>query len=429
MQEFLTGEEFKFLLSLLVGFLIGLEREIRGKLGNDTFAGIRTFPLIAVLGNLSAWIGEKYFPHFVLLSYLGLVVLSAVNYFAGIGRRSGITTEVAVFLTFTFGVLIHFGYYYETVFFAVVTTLLLATKRALESFATHLSAEDLFPFLQFLVLSALIYPFLPEGKLFYGLDLKSLWKFIFLVSSVSFIGYLLLKVYTSKGETKGLVKTLLVTAILGGTVSSTAVTLSYAKLSREIPSLSSAFFLGIVAAWTVMAVRVVLLASFIAPALLKPLLLLFLPFVALTLLLGLYFYRRERVAPEGGVKLKGKLNLKNPFSWGEIAQFTAVYIAVAVLGEILKEHLGDKGLLILSATSGVVDVDPITLALADMYLQKRVGIKLVLGGLLLAVISNNFFKALYAYLFGGEKIKRWIPLLVLVNLLYSLIGLLLLRVI
>jgi len=84
MQEFLTGEEFKFLLSLLVGFLIGLEREIRGKLGKDVFAGIRTFPLISVLGTLSAWISENYFSYFVLVSYLGLVVLSAVNYFAGV---------------------------------------------------------------------------------------------------------------------------------------------------------------------------------------------------------------------------------------------------------------------------------------------------------------------------------------------------------
>ncbi|RTZ58947.1 MAG: MgtC/SapB family protein [Gammaproteobacteria bacterium] len=428
MQDFLTGEEFKFLLSLLVGFLIGLEREIRGKLGKDVFAGIRTFPLIAVFGTLSAWISEHYFPYFVLVSYLGLVVLSAVNYFAGVQKRTGITTEVAVFLTFTFGVLIYFGFYYETVFFAVVTTLLLATKRALEGFALHLSAEDLFSFLQFLVLSALIYPVLPDREIFYGFNPKSVWKFVFLVSSVSFIGYLLLKVYTSKGETKGLVKTLLITAILGGSVSSTAVTLSYSKLSREIPSLTSTFFLGIVISWIVMAIRVVLLAGFIAPDLLKPLTTIFFPFVAVMLLIGLHFYLKENISPEGDLKLGGKVNLKNPFSWGEIVQFSAVYTAVAILGKILKEQFGDKGLLILSATSGVVDVDPITLALADMFVQNRVGIHLVLGGILLAVISNNFFKALYVYLFGSEKMKKLVPLLVGANVVYALIGLSVLKV-
>ncbi|HID80083.1 MAG TPA: MgtC/SapB family protein [Aquifex aeolicus] len=428
MQEFFTGEEFKFLLSLLVGFLIGLEREIRGKLGRDVFAGIRTFPLISVLGTLSAWISEHYFSHFVLVSYLGLVVLSAVNYFAGVQRRTGITTEVAVFLTFTFGVLIYFGFYYETVFFAVVTTLLLATKRALEGFALHLSAEDLFPFLQFLVLSALIYPVLPDREIFYGFNPKSVWKFIFLVSSVSFIGYLLLKVYTSKGETKGLVKTLLITAVLGGSVSSTAVTLSYSKLSREIPSLTSAFFLGIVISWIIMAIRVLLLAGFIAPELLKPLISLFFPFIAVMFLIGLNFYLKENISPEGDLKLGGKVNLKNPFSWGEIVQFAAVYTAVAILGKILKEQLGDKGLLILAATSGVVDVDPITIALADMFAQNRVGLHLVLGGILLAVISNNFFKALYAYLFGSGKMKKLILFLVGANVFYTLIGLFVLKV-
>ncbi len=75
--------------------------------------GIRTFPLISVLGTLSAWISKRYFPYFVLVSYLRLVVLSAVNYFAGVQRRTGITTEVAVFLTFTFGVLIYRKSRYE----------------------------------------------------------------------------------------------------------------------------------------------------------------------------------------------------------------------------------------------------------------------------------------------------------------------------
>ncbi|RTZ67982.1 MAG: hypothetical protein DSZ30_04815 [Aquificaceae bacterium] len=95
---------------------------------------------------------------------------------------------------------------------------------------------------------------------------------------------------------------------------------------------------------------------------------------------------------------------------------------------MLKEQFGDKGLLILSATSGVVDVDPITLALADMFVQNRVGIHLVLGGILLAVISNNFFKALYVYLFGSEKMKKLVPLLVGANVVYALIGLSVLKV-
>jgi len=177
-----------------------------------------------------------------------------------------------------------------------------------------------------------------------------------------------------------------------------------------------------------MAIRVLLLAGFIAPELLKPLISLFFPFIAVMFLIGLNFYLKENISPEGDLKLGGKVNLKNPFSWGEIVQFAAVYTAVAILGKILKEQLGDKGLLILAATSGVVDVDPITIALADMFAQNRVGLHLVLGGILLAVISNNFFKALYAYLFGSGKMKKLILFLVGANVFYTLIGLFVLKV-
>ena len=291
-SKLLTTPEFKFLLSLLVGFLIGLEREIRGKLGQDVFAGIRTFPLIAVLGTLSAWISDKHYPNFLPFSYFGLIALSAVNYWLGVQRRTGITTEVAVFITFTLGVLIYYGYYYEVVFFAVITTFLLATKRFLEGIASHLDAEDVVLILQFLTFSVLIYPLLPDRELIYGINPKSVWKFVVLVSSVSFVGYFLLKIYLSRGEPKGLIRSLFITALLGGSVSSTAVTLSYSRLSREIPSLSNVLFLGIVIAWMVMAVRVVVLAAIIDPKLLLPLVKIFIPFVGIMLAVGFPFYKR-----------------------------------------------------------------------------------------------------------------------------------------
>ncbi len=419
--------EVKFLLSLLVGFLIGLEREIRGKLGQDVFAGIRTFPLIAGLGTLSAWISDKFYPHFLALSYLGVLSLSAVNYWIGVQKRSGITTEVAVFLTFTLGVLTYYGFYYEVILFAVVITLLLATKRVLESFASHLEVEDIFLILQFLTLSVLIYPILPDREILYGLNPKSVWKFVVIVSSLSFLGYFLLKLYTAKGETKGLVKSLLITALLGGSVSSTAVTLAFANLSRELPAFGGVLFLGIVVAWAVMGVRVVVLASIIAPPLFVPLLELFIPFLLIMLAIGFFAYRRGDLKGETDLQLGKRIKLKNPLSWGEIFEFALVYCAVSVLGKFLNAHFGEKGLIALSVTSGVIDIDPITIALANMFAQGQLALTVVLTGILLATISNNFFKALYAYIFGSELLKRYITLLVAGNILYALLGLMVLK--
>ena len=109
-------------------------------------------------------------------------------------------------------------------------------------------------------------------------------------------------------------------------------------------------------------------------------------------------------------------------------EFALIYSAVSVLGEFLNNHFGEKGLIALSITSGVIDVDPITLALADMFAKGQVALSVVVFGILLATISNNFFKALYAYLFGSDELKRYITLLVAGNIAYTFIGLLILKI-
>ena len=420
LQSVLNTFEFKFLLSLLVGFLIGLEREMRGKLGQDVFAGVRTFPLITVLGTLSALISDKYNQWFLPASYLGIILLSAVNYQLGVLKRSGITTEVAVFLSFTLGVLTYYGYYYEVSLFAVVITLILATKRVLENFAKLPDKEDIFLILQFLVVSVLIYPLLPDKEIFYGLNPKSVWKFVILVSSVSFVGYFLLKIYAAKRETKALTKSILITALLGGSVSSTAVTLAFARLSKDAPHLTVPLFAGITLAWSVMAIRVIILASVIAPTLLLPLLWWFLPFIVATLGVVGWIYLTYKGKLFDGIEPHRGVEIKNPFSWTEILQFALIYSLVMVLGGYLNAHYGSKGIVLLSLTSGIIDVDPITLALSEMFLQKTVSINLTVLGILLATVSNNFFKALYAYLFGSSLLRKLILLLVVLNLIYAL---------
>jgi len=418
LSTFTQTPEFKFLLSLLIGFLIGLEREIRGKLGQDVYAGIRTFPMIAVLGTLSAWISESYYQPFLGISYFGLLLLSTVNYWMGVQRRTGITTEVAVFITFTLGVLVYYGFYYESILFAVVITLLLATKRVLEGFAKHLEVEDIFLILKFLTVAVLIYPLLPDRDIFYGLNPKSVWKFVILVSSISFVGYFLLKVYASKGDTARVKRSLLITALLGGTVSSTAVTVAFSRLSRQMPEFSHVLFMGITLAWIIMAFRVVLLVSVLEPRLFLPTAKLFLPFILLMLGVGLVFWKK---GGEGeNPKWEGKLSFKNPFSFGEILQFTAVYAAVSISGELLNKYFGSGGILALSFLSGVIDVDPITLTLVDMFSKNQIGLNTLLLGILLATVSNNFFKAFYAYLFGSKELRRYITSLVVVNILYAL---------
>jgi uncharacterized membrane protein (DUF4010 family) len=421
LKQFSNTVEFKFLLSLLVGFLIGFEREIRGKLGQDVFAGIRTFPMIAVLGTISAMISQLYAPYFLYISYLGLIALSAVNYWLGVQKRTGITTEVAVFLTYTLGVLIYFGYYYEVVFFTVVITFLLATKRILESFARIWEVEDILFLLQFLAITILVYPLLPDREVIKGLNPSELWKFIILVSLISFISYFLLKYYLKTGGTKGIKKSLYATAILGGSVSSTAVTISFSRLSKTFPQLTYVLFVGISVAWAVMIVRVWILLSLVFPGLVIPTFKVLFPLLVLTLLVALYYFKRTLKSEMENLETTGEIKFKNPFSWSEIFQFALIYSLVAVSAEYLKTYFGDLGIFLVSFLSGLIDVDSITLALSKLSSVGSISLSVAVWGITTAIVSNNFFKSIYAFIFGHREIWKPVAILLGTNLVYLLL--------
>ena len=119
--------------------------------------------------------------------------------------------------------------------------------------------------------------------------------------------------------------------------------------------------------------------------------------------------------------------MRNPLSWIEILEFTTVYVAVSVLGKYLNAHFGEKGLVLLSLTSGVIDVDPITIALANMHFKGQVELSTAVFCILLATISNNFFKAVYGYLFGNENLKKEITVLLIGNIVYALIAFLIIK--
>jgi len=236
-----------FLVAILIGALIGTERQrriaeekIRG------VAGLRTFTLIALLGALIAELSIKYGSSFAAVGLASIVVLTAIGYSASLGvlGRLDFTGAVAVVITFMLGMLASFeDSMLLAVALSIMTTWILATRTITHRYVEALSETDILDTLKMGIIALVIYPLLPDQPIGpYGVvNLRIIWTFVVLVSLIGYIGYILIRIL---GTERGLG----LTGILGGLVSSTALTTSMAtevKENREI--ISSAVFATVIA--------------------------------------------------------------------------------------------------------------------------------------------------------------------------------------
>ncbi len=388
----------KLAFSLVTGLLIGLEREHRSK--QETFAGIRTFPLISILGTLTAYINEQYWNGIFWIILGGIVLLTLINFYLEYQRDIGATTEIAILISFVMGVLIYYEHYYIAAFLAVVTTFLLAIKRTLENFAKKLSHEDILAILKFALVTVVIYPLLPDKNLgpFQAFNPKSIWEMVVIVSSLDFISYLILR---WKGT-----KTLWLTGIVGGLISSTAVSYELAKLSKKYPAVIYSALFGIVLAWLIMNIRVIFLSGIVNPSLAVKVSIPMLVISAGYILFIVYLYikNREKILENAGQEV----NFSNPYEISSAIQFGIIYAFVIFLVKVLNHYYGSSGLYIASLISGVIDVDAITLSLSNLAKEGSIVDSVAVKGIVLAAISNAFFKALYVYIFGDKYVSRFI---------------------
>ncbi len=384
----------KIVLSLILGLIIGLEREHKAK--SEAFAGIRTFPLVSVLGCISAFLAENYGQPIFFIILGAIVLFSLINFYLEYPKDIGITTEVSLILSFLIGVLVYYEYYYIAVFLSVIITLLLALKSILESFAKKLSQEDIFAILKFFLITIVIYPLLPDKTFgpFNALNIKDIWKVVIIVSSLDFIGYILLK---WKGS-----NVLWINGLIGGLVSSTAVTYELSKKARQYPQITPSAALGIALAWTLMNFRVIFLSYVINPNIVLGL---SIPLVIVSILYGIFIFIRYRNEFSTKQEKEHILKISNPFEISSALQFAFIYAVVLVSVKALDYYLGNKGIYLASFISGVIDVDAITISLSKLALSTKVT-DVYVNGILLAAVSNSFFKFIYAAMFGNNKLKK-----------------------
>jgi uncharacterized membrane protein (DUF4010 family) len=398
-------------VALAAGALVGAEREhaSSAKREGDEFGGIRTFPLIALLGAFGALLRPVAGPWLLVTLLAALAALVTVSYVrASADGDHGISTEIAAIATFGLGalaatpeVLPDAQRYLLVAAAAAVIMALLAVKRPLHGFVAEVKREDVYATVKFVLLALVVLPVLPDEA--YGplsvLNPFKIGLMIVLVAGISFAGYVAARVL---GADKGL----LAAGLLGGLVSSTAVTLTYSGRAKEEPTLASYCAIAIVAASSVMFARVVVVVAVVDRPLLASVAAPLVVMAAVGLLGAWLLLRSTRKGRRGQTH---EVPLRNPFELRQAIQFGLLYAAILFAAKAAQTYLGSGGVWVSSVLAGLTDVDAITLSLADLH-RGGMEARTATIGIVLATITNTLVKLGIAASVGGLALGRRVGL-------------------
>lgn len=377
--------------ALGLGMLVGLQRER----AESEVAGIRTFPLICLSGAITGLLALRY-GGWVLAA--GMLSMTALVISASIikQRKSydpGLTTEVAAVFMYCLGAYLCIGSMAAGVVLGGLVALLLQLKDYLHETVRKLGEHDIHAIMRFTAIALVILPVLPDQDFgpYHVLNPFDIWRMVVIIVGISLFGYAAYKVFR---ETAGT----LLAGIIGGLISSTATTVSYARRTKGAPAASALASLAIMLASTVAFLRITLVFAFVAPkqvlVLTPPL---FIMFILMSLISAAMYWHHNGEAAEMPEQ-------ENPTELGSAIFFGLLYAGILLAVAAAKEHLGDSGLYLIATISGLTDVDAITLSTGRMVSQSLLdpltGWRLVLT----AAIANLAFKAAATALLGDRSL-------------------------
>lgn len=391
---------FRFGIALLIGILVGIQREYSFKDPDTEHPGIRTFALMGLIGCSSALASDLIHSPLPFVSVIMVVGgFFTVTYFIGAWKgQSGLTTPVSALITVLAGALIFWGKVSLGIALGVVTTVMLSLKLETHRFVNSLTREDVYATLKFAVISAIILPILPNKHFgpppFDVFNPFVIWLLVVFISGVSFIGYILIK-------TMGTEKGMGLTGLLGGIASSTAVTMGLSQRSRTEPTLSQPFALAILIAWSVMYAR---LLGIVAVLNLKLALLLWQALIipcAVGLCYALFIFIIHRSDHKGAVRIT------NPFELWPSITFGVMFLIILFISRAAQTYLGDGGIYITSFLSGLADVDAITLSLTQLSDGDN-GIQLTTAArsIMFACVANTLLKGAFVVGIGSPSMRK-----------------------
>jgi uncharacterized membrane protein (DUF4010 family) len=395
LPQLLPSEGMKILLTLFLSSLIGLEREEHKAVGDKyVFGGIRTYPLIGLLGySIQLLSGNQLFPVAIGFAVVGSFLWLSYQHKLQSEDAAGVTTEFSGLATYVIGVLVSQGHFWIAGTISVLSVLLLELKIFLEGLSRRIPAGDIFTFTKFLFLTVVILPVVPNQKFGpYGINPFKTWLVVIAVSAISYGSYLLQILTKGKGG-------MILAALLGGAYSSTLTTIVMAKRAKEEGGSSHLFSGSILVASGIMYVRLAVLIAIFNRQLLAQVALPLIVLAAIGLVAGQLW---NRLPDESSVELKKEYVPRNPLELWAAFLFAGIFIAVLVLTGLAVAHLGSRGVFGLAAIMGLTDVDPFVLSLTQSA-GALTSMGVAASAILISAASNNAVKAFYAFGFADRK--------------------------
>jgi len=386
-------------VAALVGLAVGFERERSGKTaGPDArFAGVRTFFMLGLLGGIGGQLSATGYPAAGIV-LLGAGAALAITAYALAVRRAGATsdgtTETAALLVLALATMAGMGHRAIAAAAGTLVVAALVGKQRIHRILERLGEKELTGALQFAVLALVILPLLPDRSFgpWGGVNPRSLWIVVLIFCAVNYGGFLLQRwVGASRGYAA--------MGLLGGLVSSTAVTLQFSRRSRTEPSLASSLGLGVVAACTVLVARVTVVTAVLnAPVALALVPFLTPPFVVGATVLALVLWRQPRAAQgEDAAALGSPLNIRAALQLAVAFQVSMMAVRLA------RDTFGSVGVLTSAFLLGLTDMDALTFSMARMG---DVDGTLAARAIAVGLLANTMLKLGLTIALGQRDLRR-----------------------
>lgn len=391
----LPPDAARILFVLFLAFLIGLEREER-KIGDEQYAfgGVRTFPLIGLIGYCIAVLSHgQLLPQAMGFAVVAAFLLMAYWHRLAAAGYVGVAGEMSGLATYLVGALIYQEMYWLATALTVSSVILLELKAQLENLAKRIETTDILTFAKFLLLSAVILPLLPNRPLTeFQINPFNAWLVVVAVSAVSYGSYVLQRLTRKQGS-------VLFSALVGGAYSSTVTTVVLARRSREAGQ-AHLYSGSILVASGVMYLRLAALLALFNRALMVRLSLPFVVLGCLAVLAGWLWSRRGAAEePESMAPLKPK----NPLELSAALLFAALFVGMLVATQLAIRHLGLAGVYSLATLMGVTDVDPFIMGMTQSA-DSLTPLSVATAAIVIAAAANNLAKGCYAFALAERRV-------------------------
>ena len=378
-------------IALAIGFVIGLEREW----AEDKPVGVRSFALIAAFGGLCALLLPETGGWLIAA---GLLVLGAILILHVYRRKlEGITTLVAAFIVYLLGAAAVAGYWLPAIVLGGAVMVLLHWKQPLHSWVDRLGARDFEIIVRFVLIALVILPVLPDRDLgpYAAFNPFTAWFMVVLIVGINLVGFVAFRLVGTRagGWLAGL---------LGGLVSSTATTISYAGLSKRERDLGPVAALVILVASAVVYGRVLVELAVVAPDLVASMAGPAVAFMLVLVGLSAVVFRAVRTKTDTEMPER-----ENPARIRQALTFAALYVVIVFGVAAAREHIGSEAVYAVAFVSGLTDVDALTLSIAQLYSGGAAHDFDPWRVIFLATLSNLLFKIVAASVLGSPQLRKW----------------------